>query len=171
VLPMDAVRSALPELFSSSKSDLSPVAAAVFTGNQDVTVDVASTASHFAPESSQLNVEAYRSKKGGVCKLLQPIDRIEDCMMIAPISRPSVRFSLPSIVYSDTCSDTCSDATFMRRSFALQSGIECTTAVGSMTHMRTVGGMVSKPTTTTELIHLVFKKGTSHSNIVLCVTP
>lgn len=164
VLPMDAARSALPSLFSSSQSDVSTTTAAVFTGNHDVMFDAAATASCMAAAARLLDNETYRSKKGGVCKLLQPLDRIEDCMMIAPLSRPSVRLALPDIVYADTCSD----ATFMRRSFAVQNGIECITAVGSMTHMRTVGGMVSKPTTTTELIHLVFRKGTPQEHRVAC---
>jgi hypothetical protein len=34
--------------------------------------------------------------------------------------------------------------------------------------MRTVGGVVSKPTTTTELIHLVFRKGTLQEHRVVC---
>jgi hypothetical protein len=75
-------------------------------------------------------------------------------MFLVP-SNNSSSFILPEITYADSDSD----AAFMRESFAKRHRIACKTLPGRFTHMRTVGGLVSKPSTVTELLQSVFRKG------------
>lgn len=173
VLPFDATQPVVRRMLGTPAVGANPAAmlAAVFTGQADVHYDAAAFSSLTPAPGQQAfsttgpDFVRFRELRGGVCRLAQPEGRPQDCAFIV-VERDSGSntLALPRVTFADSCSDNC----FMRRRFAVMYGIACVTAPDSMLHMRTVGGVVSKPTVTTELVLLVFRWGTSQEHHVRC---
>lgn len=164
LLPMDA---AAPYLRKALGGVSPPVAAAsttaaVFAGG-DVWFD-SSAYSVLGGPRPRFDAATYRKQKGGVCRLAQYEGKPQDCVFIGPSKADDSSLVLPRISFADSCADNC----FMRKSFAKKHGIAFSAVEGSMMHMRAVGGVVSRPTVTTELVQLVFRRGTPQEHRIVC---